>query len=120
VSEVARVGKTKDARDGAGRTLSEIEENIARTRTQLADTLDELAMRVHPSTITAQARAKVLASVEQRVGKAYVAASRGVERLRAEFTDEHGKPRADRIVPVALVGGGLVLLLASRKRKRES
>ncbi|MCC9308579.1 DUF3618 domain-containing protein [Kitasatospora sp. RB6PN24] len=113
------MGKTKDARDGAGRTLAEIEQNIARTRTQLADTLDELAMRVHPATITAQARAKVLGSVEERVGRAYVVASRGVERLKAEFTDEHGKPRADRIVPVVLVGGGVLVLLASRRRKRE-
>jgi hypothetical protein len=118
VSEVARVGKGK-TKDGAGRTLAEIEENISRTRVQLADTLDELAMRVHPTTIAAQARARAMASVEEKVGRVYVAASRGVERLRAEFTDEHGKPRTERIVPVALVGGGLLLLLASRKRKHE-
>ncbi|WP_344443803.1 DUF3618 domain-containing protein [Kitasatospora nipponensis] len=108
------------ARDDAGRTTAEIEANIVRTRTQLADTLDELAMRVHPSTVAAQLRAKVLATVEQKVGRVYVAASRGVEQLRAEFVDESGAPRAERIVPAALVGAGVVLLVASaRKRRRK-
>jgi hypothetical protein len=123
VSEVARVGKgkTKDAaRDDAGRTTAEIEANIARTRTQLADTLDELAMRVHPSTVAAQVRAKALASVEQRAGRFYVGVSRGVEQLKAQFVDEKGQPRKERIVPAVLVGGGVLLLVASaRKRKRD-
>ncbi|MFE9427606.1 DUF3618 domain-containing protein [Kitasatospora sp. NPDC006697] len=122
VSEVARVGKgkTKDsARDDAGRTTAEIEANIARTRDQLADTLDELAMRVHPTTIAAQARARALASVEQKVGRFYVAASRGVERVRVELTDDQGRPRPERIAPVVLVGGGVLLLLASGKRRRK-
>lgn len=114
-------GKTKDAaRDDAGRTTAEIEANIARTRTQLADTLDELAMRVHPTTVAAQVRAKALAAVEQRAGRLYVGASRGVEQLKAQFVDEKGQPRKERIVPAVLVGGGVLLLVASaRKRKRD-
>nr|WP_246213856.1 DUF3618 domain-containing protein [Kitasatospora viridis] len=119
---MARVGKGKSkdsVRDDAGRSTAEIEANIARTRNQLADTLDELAMRVHPTTIAAQTRAKVLGAVEQRVGRCYVAASRGVERLRAELTDDQGRPRPERVVPVVLVGGGVLLLIASAKRRKK-
>jgi hypothetical protein len=120
VSEVARVGKGKSkdaARDDAGRTTAEIEADIARTRDQLAGTLDELAMRVHPSTVAAQVRAKTLASVEQRLGRLYVGASRGVEQLKAQFVDEKGQPRVERIVPAVLVGGGVVLLIASARKR---
>jgi hypothetical protein len=123
LSEVARVGKgkTKDSpRDDAGRTTAEIEANIERTRAQLADTLDELAMRVHPSTVAAQARAKAVGAVEEKLGQLYVSASRGVEQVKAQFVDEQGKPRVERIVPAVLVGGGVLLLLASsRKRRRD-
>ncbi|MGF1428862.1 DUF3618 domain-containing protein [Kitasatospora sp. LaBMicrA B282] len=114
-------GKTKDvARDDAGRSTAEIEADIAAARTRLADTLDELAVRVHPTTVAAQVRAKAQASVEQRLGRLYVGASRGVEQLKAQFTDEQGKPRVERIVPAALVGGGVLLLVASaRKRKKD-
>ncbi|MFI9273648.1 DUF3618 domain-containing protein [Kitasatospora sp. NPDC052896] len=109
-------GRTKD---GAVRTTAEIEADITRTRAQLAETLDELAMRVHPTTVAAQVRARTLASVEQKLGRAYADASRGLERIKAEFVDEKGAPRKERIVPVALVGVGVVLLVASaRKRKR--
>jgi hypothetical protein len=122
LSEVARVGKgkTKDSpRDDAGRTTAEIEANIARTRAQLADTLDELAMRVHPTTVAAQVRAKALGAVEEKLGRLYVGASRGVEQVKAQFVDEQGRPRPERIVPAVLVGGGLVLLVtSSRKRRR--
>ncbi|WP_442910911.1 DUF3618 domain-containing protein [Kitasatospora sp. NBC_01266] len=120
MSEVARVGKGKSkdaARDDAGRTTAEIEADIARTRDQLAGTLDELAMRVHPSTVAAQVRAKTLASVEQRLGRLYVGASRGVEQLKAQFVDEKGQPRVERIVPAVLVGGGVVLLIASARKR---
>ncbi|MDH6135213.1 hypothetical protein P3T37_004623 [Kitasatospora sp. MAA4] len=108
-------GKTKDK---AVRTTAEIEADIARTRTQLAVTLDELAVRVHPTTVAAQVRAKALASVEQRIGRIYVGASRGVEQLKAQFVDEKGRPRKERIVPAALVGTGVVLLVASARKRR--
>ncbi|WP_280666466.1 MULTISPECIES: DUF3618 domain-containing protein [unclassified Kitasatospora] len=100
------------------RTTAQIEADIARTRTQLAVTLDELAVRVHPSTITAQVRARALASVEQKVGRVYVRASQSAEQLKAQFVDEKGRPRKERIVPAALVGAGVVLLVASARKRR--
>ncbi len=108
-------GKTKDK---VVRTTAEIEADIARTRTQLASTLDELAVRVHPTTVVAQVRAKALASVEQKAAKVYVGASRGVKQLTAQFVDEKGAPRKERIVPAALVGVGVVLLFASARKRR--
>ncbi|MFG3055038.1 DUF3618 domain-containing protein [Kitasatospora sp. NPDC048239] len=107
-------------KDQAARTTAQIEADIARTRTQLAATLDELAVRVHPSTITAQVKAKAVAAVEEKAGRAYVAASGAVEKAKAQFVDEKGRPRKERIVPAALVGVGLVLLVAaSRKRRKD-
>ncbi|PYC84373.1 hypothetical protein C7C46_07770 [Streptomyces tateyamensis] len=112
-------GKTNDSpRDDAGRTTAEIEANIERTRSQLADTLDELAMRVHPSTVAAQTKAKVVGAVEEKLGRLYVGASRGVEQVKAQFVDDEGKPRPERIVPAVLVGGGVLLLLASARKRR--
>lgn len=105
--------------DKSARTAVQIEADIERTRTQLASTLDELAMRVHPSTITAQAKARAQAAVEEKTAKVYVAASGLLERARANFVDEKGQPRRERIVPVAAVGLGVVLLLAARRRRRK-
>ncbi|MFE2724619.1 DUF3618 domain-containing protein [Kitasatospora sp. NPDC059327] len=106
-------------KDSAARTTAQIEADISRTRTQLAATLDELAMRVHPSTITAQVKAKAVATVEEKAGRAYVAASGLVEQAKARFVDEKGRPRKERIVPAALVGAGLVLLVASARKRRK-
>ncbi|MGW6917875.1 DUF3618 domain-containing protein [Kitasatospora sp. NPDC054939] len=106
-------------KDKAARTAAQIEADIARTRTQLAATLDELAVRVHPTTITAQVKAKAVASVEEKAGRAYVAANAAVEKVKAQFVDEKGQPRKERIVPAALVGAGLVLLVASSRRRRK-
>ncbi|WP_395296039.1 DUF3618 domain-containing protein [Kitasatospora hibisci] len=103
----------------ATRTTAQIEADIARTRTQLASTLDELAMRVHPSTISAQVKAKAVATVEEKAGRAYVAASGLVEKAKAQFVDDKGQPRKERIVPAALVGVGLVLLVASSRKRRK-
>ncbi|GAA2799365.1 DUF3618 domain-containing protein [Kitasatospora aburaviensis] len=107
------------SKDMATRTTAQIEADIARTRTQLASTLDELAMRVHPSTISAQVKAKAVATVEEKAGRAYVAASGLVEKAKAQFVDEKGQPRKERIVPAALVGVGLVLLVASSRKRRK-
>ena len=116
---VALVGEASTKDKAVARTAAQIEADIARTRTQLAQTLDELAVRVHPSTVVAQTKARALASVEQKAGRAYVAASGAVEQVKAQFTDEKGRPRKERIVPVALVGVGVLLLVASvRKRRR--
>ncbi|MFJ3792031.1 DUF3618 domain-containing protein [Kitasatospora sp. NPDC090091] len=106
-------------KDMSARTTAQIEADIARTRTQLASTLDELAMRVHPSTISAQVKAKAVATVEEKAGRAYVAASGLVEKAKAQFVDDKGQPRKERIVPAALVGVGLVLLVASSRKRRK-
>ncbi|KJK58997.1 DUF3618 domain-containing protein [Saccharothrix sp. ST-888] len=103
----------------AARTTAQIEADIERTRKQLAVNLDELAMRVHPSTVAAQTKAKMVASVEQRAGRAYVAASGAVEQLKAKFTDADGRPRQERVIPAALVGVGVLLLFASARSKRK-
>ncbi|AUY51612.1 MULTISPECIES: DUF3618 domain-containing protein [Streptomycetaceae] len=107
-------------KDNSARTTAQIEADISRTRTQLAATLDELAMRVHPTTISAQVKAKAVASVEEKAARAYVAASGLVEKAKAQFVDEDGRPRKERVVPAALVGAGLVLLVASARKRRKS
>lgn len=113
VALVAQASKDKSAR-----TTAQIEADIAQARERLASTLDELAMRVHPATVAAQTRARMLGAVEQKVGRAYVAASGTLEQVKAGFTDEKGRPRPERVVPAALVGVGVVLLLASARKRR--
>ncbi|MFJ1705702.1 DUF3618 domain-containing protein [Kitasatospora sp. NPDC088346] len=115
---MARVGEAS-TKDKAARSTAQIEADITRTRDRLASTLDELAMRVHPSTIAAQTKAKVLSSVEQKAGRAYVAASGALDRVKEQFTDEKGRPRPERIVPAALVGVGVLLLVASARKRRK-
>ncbi|MEV7772607.1 DUF3618 domain-containing protein [Kitasatospora sp. NPDC086791] len=105
--------------DKSARTTAQIEADIESARGRLAATLDELAVRVHPSTISAQVKAKAAAAVEERAGRAYVAASGMVDKVKAQFVDEKGQPRPERVVPAALVGVGLVLLVASRKRRKD-
>ncbi|MGW2374659.1 MULTISPECIES: DUF3618 domain-containing protein [Kitasatospora] len=105
--------------DKPQRTAAQIEADIERTRERLATNLDELAVRIHPSTISAQVKAKAMASVEERTARAYVAANGLVEKVRAQFVDEKGQPRKERIVPAALVGVGLVVLIASSRKRRK-
>ncbi|MFF2141338.1 DUF3618 domain-containing protein [Kitasatospora sp. NPDC058190] len=105
--------------DKPERTTAQIEADIERTRDRLAETLDELAVRIHPSTVSAQVKAKAMATVEEKAGRAYVAANGLVEKARAQFVDEKGQPRRERVVPAALVGVGLVLLIASSRRRRK-
>ncbi|MFJ6383771.1 DUF3618 domain-containing protein [Kitasatospora sp. NPDC092039] len=105
--------------DKSARTTAQIEADIERTRDRLAGTLDELAVRVHPSTVSAQVKAKAVAAVEERTARAYVAASGMVEKVKAQFVDEQGQPRRERVVPAALVGVGLVLLIASARKRRK-
>jgi hypothetical protein len=116
---VARVGEANTKDTVETRSTAQIEADITHARTRLASTLDELAMRVHPATVVAQTKARAMAAVEQKAGRVYVAASGAVEQVKSQFTDEKGRPRAERVVPVALVGVGLVLLLASAKRRRK-
>ncbi|ARP70417.1 DUF3618 domain-containing protein [Streptomyces pluripotens] len=101
------------------RTPAQIEADITRRREVLAETLDEIGVRVHPKTIVGDAKAKVVANVDHTVGRAYVQVNRAVSEVRARFVDEEGAPRLERIVPVALVVVGVVGLLAVRSRKHK-
>ncbi|MFE6160065.1 DUF3618 domain-containing protein [Streptomyces sp. NPDC056486] len=100
------------------RTPAQIEADIKHRRETLAETLDEIGVRVHPKTIVGDAKAKVAASVDNTLGRAYVGANRVVSDVRAQFVTEEGAPRLERIVPVALVAVGLVGLLAVGSRRR--
>ncbi|MFD1831798.1 MULTISPECIES: DUF3618 domain-containing protein [Streptomyces] len=101
------------------RTPAEIEAAIVRRRQELAATLDELAVRVHPKTIAGDAKARAAAAVDRTAGRAYVAVNRALSDVRERFTDEEGRPRAERIVPVALVAAGVVgLVVLSARRRR--
>jgi len=114
VGEVSTRGKDgKDVRSAA-----QIEADIVRTRQQLAATLDELAVAVHPSTIIGSAKAQVRAVVEQKAGNAFVAVNRGVEQVRAQFVDEKGSPRLERIIPVAVAGTALVAGIVLLRRRK--
>ncbi|QTD98789.1 DUF3618 domain-containing protein [Streptomyces cyanogenus] len=100
------------------RTPAQIEADIRRRREVLAETLDEIGVRVHPKTIVGDAKAKVIANVDHTVGRAYVQVNRAVSEVRARFVDEDGAPRLERVVPVALVVVGVVGLLALGARRR--
>ncbi|MFF0202193.1 DUF3618 domain-containing protein [Streptomyces sp. NPDC005017] len=102
------------------RTPAQIEADIKRRRAVLAETLDEIGVRVHPKTIVGDVKAKVVANVDHTLGRAYVQVNRAVTDVRAQFVDDEGAPRLERVLPVALVAVGLVgvLALGTRRRRR--
>ncbi|MGW1762963.1 DUF3618 domain-containing protein [Streptomyces sp. NPDC002073] len=101
------------------RTPAQIEADIIRRRDQLAETLDEIGVRMHPKTIIGDAKARVASTVDQTAGRAFVAVNRTVTDLKAGFRREDGAPNVERIVPVVLLAVGVVGLLAlSARRKR--
>ncbi|GAA2501861.1 DUF3618 domain-containing protein [Streptomyces longisporus] len=100
------------------RTPAQIEADIRRRREVLAETLDEIGVRVHPKTIVGDAKAKVVSNIDQTLGRAYVGVNKAVSDVKAQFVDEEGAPRLERIVPVAVVAVGLVGLLALGTRRR--
>jgi hypothetical protein len=104
------------------RTAAQIEADIVRTRQQLAATLDELAVAVHPSTLVDKAKAEAKAAVDRTAGRAYIEANRRIEQARAQFVDEKGNPRAERIIPVAAVAVAAVvgIVLLSRRKPRRN
>ncbi|MDX3583945.1 DUF3618 domain-containing protein [Streptomyces europaeiscabiei] len=102
------------------RTPAEIEADIKRRRDNLAETLDEIGVRVHPKTIMGDAKAKVVSNIDHTLGRAYVSVNRVVGDVRGQFVDEDGAPRVERIVPVALVVVGVVGLLALGARRRRA
>ncbi|MEU3917893.1 DUF3618 domain-containing protein [Streptomyces sp. NPDC002659] len=100
------------------RTPAQIEADIVRRREQLAEMLDEIGVRVHPKTVIGDARARVASTVDQTAGRAVVAVNRTVSDIKAQFVNEDGAPRLERLVPVALVAVGIVGLLAVSARRR--
>lgn len=100
------------------RTPAQIEADIKRRRETLAETLDEIGVRVHPKTVVGDAKAKVVSSVDHTLGRAYVGVNRIVGDVKGQLVTEDGAPRLERIVPVALVVVGLVGLIAVGSRRR--
>ncbi|MDH6626717.1 MYXO-CTERM domain-containing protein [Streptomyces sp. LBL] len=100
------------------RTPAQIEADIQRRRDVLAETLDEIGVRVHPKTIVGDAKAKVVSHVDHTLGRAYVEVNRVVSDVKAQFVDEEGAPRLERVVPVVVVVVGVVGLLALGTRRR--
>lgn len=100
------------------RTPAQIEADIRTRRELLAETLDEIGVRVHPKTIVGDAKAKVVSNIDHTLGRAYVQANRVVSDVRAQFVDEEGAPRLERVVPVALLVVGVVGLFAVGTRRR--
>ncbi|MFD7322743.1 DUF3618 domain-containing protein [Streptomyces sp. NPDC059875] len=101
------------------RTPAQIEADIVRRRDQLAVTLDEIGIRVHPKTIVGDAKARVASTVDHTAGRAFAAVNRTVSDVKARLTHDDGAPRLERVVPVALVAVALVGLLAVSTRKRK-
>ncbi|RKN39759.1 DUF3618 domain-containing protein [Streptomyces hoynatensis] len=99
---------------------AEIEARIAERRRHLAATLDEIAVRVHPSTIAGDIRARAAATVDRTAGRALATVNRTVSGVRGQFVDEAGAPRLDRVVPAALIAVAALglLVLSSRRRRR--
>ncbi|MGP4087018.1 DUF3618 domain-containing protein [Streptomyces sp. KR55] len=102
------------------RTPAQIEADIRHRRERLAETLDEIGVRVHPKTIVGDAKAKVVSNVDHTLGRAYVQVNRVVSDVKGQFVDEEGAPRMERVLPVALVAVGVVglLVLGTRRRNR--
>lgn len=73
--------------------IEEIEADIARTREELAETVDELTARLD---VKARVRGRILETRSQAADR--------VRALRAQATDDEGRP-----TPVTLASGGAVL-----------
>ncbi|MET7454197.1 DUF3618 domain-containing protein [Streptomyces sp. NPDC005574] len=103
------------------RTPAQIEADIRRRRELLAETLDEIGVRVHPKTIVGDARARAVSHIDHTLGRAYVGVNRVVSDVKGQFVDEQGAPRLERVVPVAALAVlGVVGLLALGTRRRRS
>jgi hypothetical protein len=107
------VAETSDTR-----TPAQIEADIERRRAVLAETLDEIGVRVHPKTIVGDAKAKAVAGVDRVFGRAYVQVNRVMTEVRDQFVDDDGAPRMERVVPAVLIAAGTVGLIVAGSRKR--
>lgn len=74
------------------RTPAQIEADIVRRREQLAETLDEIGVRMHPQTIIGDARARVASTVDQTAGRAFATVNRLVTDVRDGLRHEDGAP----------------------------
>ncbi|KOT28984.1 membrane protein [Streptomyces rimosus subsp. rimosus] len=114
-----RIETTGGSAVSEARTPAQIEKDIVRRRQELAVTLDEIGVRLHPKTIMGDAKAKTAAAVDRTAGRAYVAANRAVSDIRAQLVSEDGAPRLERVVPLAMIGVAVVgLLVVGSKRRR--
>ncbi|MEU8521437.1 DUF3618 domain-containing protein [Streptomyces sp. NBC_01216] len=102
------------------RTPAQIEADIVRRRDQLAVTLDEIGIRMHPKTIIGDAKAKATSTVDHTAGRVFDAVNRAVSGVKARFTHEDGAPRLERVVPAALAVVALVGVLAVSSRKHKA
>ncbi|MGW0557540.1 DUF3618 domain-containing protein [Streptomyces sp. NPDC002926] len=102
------------------RTPAQIEADIVRRRDQLAETLDEIGVRMHPKTVIGDAKARIASTVDHTAGRAVVVVNRAVSDVRAQFVSADGGPRLERLVPVALVAVAVVGVLAFSVRRRRA
>ncbi|MER5460728.1 DUF3618 domain-containing protein [Streptomyces sp. NPDC002668] len=102
------------------RTPAQIEADIVRRRDQLAETLDEIGVRMHPKTVIGDAKARIASTVDHTAGRAVVVVNRAVSDVKAQFVSEDGGPRLERLVPVALVAVAVVGVLAFSVRRRRA
>ncbi len=100
------------------RTPAQIEADIVRRRQDLAATLNEIGVRVHPKTIVGNAQDSVRQAVDRTAGRAYVVVNRAVSDARTQFVGEDGAPRMDRIVPVAVAVVTLAIVVAGMSSRR--
>jgi hypothetical protein len=109
-----------EGKKAAAPSAAEIAARIDQRRRNLAATLDEIGVRIHPRTMVGDARNRAVSAVDRTAGKAYVVVNRTVSDVRSQLVSAEGAPRLERVVPVALVAVGLVglLVLSSRRRRR--
>jgi hypothetical protein len=88
---------SKPPKSSETRDPEEIERDIAETRQAIDETVDELGQRLAPSQLVDDAKSYVKES-----------AVRGVHGLRSRMSDN--------AVPLALIGGGIVWMMSSRRR----
>ena len=109
-----------ESRKAAASGPAEIAARIEQRRHDLAVTLDEIGVRIHPRTMVIDARNRAVSAVDRSAGRAYVVVNRTVSDVRSQLVTDKGAPRLERLVPVTLVAVGLVglLVLSSRRRRR--
>lgn len=87
------------------RSMQEIEADITATRGRLSRTVDELAFRVSPQTLKANAMASVQGQVQQFVGSA-----------ESKVVDDDGEPRYENIAKILAGVAGACLTLGLLRR----